>query len=57
MPGADAAAVSHKARSAAAAQVGTLGAGNHFLEVQVVDEVRRRRRPRWPSASSAARWS
>ena len=40
MPGADADAVSQKAlRARACTQVGSLGAGNHFLEVQVVDEV------------------
>jgi tRNA-splicing ligase RtcB len=31
--------VSHKARERGAAQLGSLGAGNHFLEVQLVDQV------------------
>ena len=39
MPGADAAAVSHKAMERGRGQVGSLGSGNHFLELQVVDEV------------------
>ena len=39
MPGADAAAVSHRALERGRTQVGSLGSGNHFLEVQVVDEV------------------
>ncbi|MBI1847549.1 MAG: RtcB family protein [Candidatus Rokubacteria bacterium] len=39
LPGADAEAVSPRARERGARQVGTLGSGNHFLEVQVVDEV------------------
>ncbi|HEY2666969.1 MAG TPA: RtcB family protein [Actinomycetota bacterium] len=37
--GADPAAVSDKAKSRGAHQLGSLGAGNHFIEVQVVDEV------------------
>jgi tRNA-splicing ligase RtcB len=37
--GADPAAVSERARVRGASQLGSLGAGNHFLEVQVVDEV------------------
>lgn len=36
---ADASKVSDKARQRGAPQLGTLGSGNHFLEVQVVDEV------------------
>jgi tRNA-splicing ligase RtcB len=39
MPGADVAAVSRKALDRGRTQVGSLGSGNHFLEVQVVDEV------------------
>jgi len=39
MPGADMAAVSAKAVARGRSQVGSLGSGNHFLEVQVVDEV------------------
>jgi tRNA-splicing ligase RtcB (3'-phosphate/5'-hydroxy nucleic acid ligase) len=39
MPGADMAAVSVKAVARGRSQVGSLGSGNHFLEVQAVDEV------------------
>ncbi len=39
MKGADPAKVSKKARERGRAQVGTLGAGNHFAEIDVVDEV------------------
>ncbi|MDI9633519.1 MAG: RtcB family protein [Methanolinea sp.] len=39
MEGADPSAVSAKARSRGLPQSGTLGSGNHFLEVQVVREV------------------
>jgi len=39
LDGADAAAVSDKAIQRGADQCGTLGAGNHFVELQVVDEV------------------
>ncbi|MCE5339019.1 MAG: RtcB family protein [Methanomicrobiaceae archaeon] len=39
MPGADLDAVSAKARQRGLPQLGTLGAGNHFLEVQVVREI------------------
>jgi tRNA-splicing ligase RtcB (3'-phosphate/5'-hydroxy nucleic acid ligase) len=39
LPGADPAAVSDKAKARGAPQLGSLGAGNHFIEVQVVDEV------------------
>ncbi|MDI1450561.1 RtcB family protein [Polyangium sp. 6x1] len=39
LEGADASAVSERARQRGADQLGTLGSGNHFLEVQVVDEV------------------
>jgi tRNA-splicing ligase RtcB len=38
-PGADPAAVSERAFKRGADQVGTLGSGNHFLEIDVVDEV------------------
>ncbi|MDD4566394.1 RNA-splicing ligase RtcB [Methanoculleus chikugoensis] len=39
MPGADPDAVSAKARQRGLPQLGTLGAGNHFLEVQVAREI------------------
>lgn len=39
MKGADASKVSQKAISRGIGQLGTLGAGNHFLEVQFVDEI------------------
>ncbi|MEE8556451.1 MAG: RtcB family protein [Myxococcota bacterium] len=39
MPGADPAGVSERARSRGAVQLGTLGSGNHFLELQKVDTV------------------
>ncbi|MCO5166553.1 MAG: RtcB family protein [Planctomycetes bacterium] len=39
IPGADPAAVSHRARQRGRDQLGTLGSGNHFAEVGVVDEV------------------
>ncbi len=39
LPGADPAAVSPRARERGAPQLGTLGSGNHFAEIQVVDEV------------------
>ncbi len=39
LPQADPDAVSPEAKKRGRAQVGTLGSGNHFLEVQVVDEV------------------
>ena len=39
MPGADPSKVSKKARERGREQIGTLGAGNHFCEVDVVDEV------------------
>src|ERR671918_573124 len=35
--------VSDRAKERGASQLGSLGAGNHFLEIQVVDEVRDRR--------------
>jgi len=39
MNGAQSSAVSEKAKSRGRDQLGTLGAGNHFLEVQRVDEI------------------
>jgi tRNA-splicing ligase RtcB len=39
LPGADPAAVSARARERGRVQLGTLGSGNHFLEVQVVEAV------------------
>ncbi|MCD6428807.1 MAG: RtcB family protein [Desulfurococcales archaeon] len=39
MKGADASKVSSTAKRRGAPQLGTLGAGNHFLEVQVVDKI------------------
>jgi tRNA-splicing ligase RtcB len=39
LAGADAAAVSQRARERGADQLGTLGGGNHFVEVQVVEQV------------------
>lgn len=39
MPGADAAAVSGKAKKRGCDQLGTLGSGNHFLEVDRVDQI------------------
>jgi tRNA-splicing ligase RtcB len=39
LPGADPSKVSERARQRGLAQLGTLGSGNHFLEVQAVDEV------------------
>lgn len=39
IPGADSTKVSEHAIKRGIGQVGTLGAGNHFLEVQVVDEI------------------
>jgi tRNA-splicing ligase RtcB len=39
LPGADPAVVSQRARERGLAQLGTLGSGNHFLEVQVVDTI------------------
>ncbi len=43
MDGADPAAVSERAYERGFNQVGTLGSGNHFLEVQVVERGLRRR--------------
>ncbi len=39
MPGADPAQVSLKARKRGRPQLGTLGSGNHFLEIQRVEEI------------------
>ncbi|MBD3285731.1 RNA-splicing ligase RtcB [candidate division WOR-3 bacterium] len=39
LAGADPAAVSERAFERGLPQIGTLGAGNHFLEIQVVDEI------------------
>ena len=39
LEGADPDAVSHRAYERGKGQVGTLGSGNHFLEVQLVDEI------------------
>lgn len=39
MEGADPSAISRKAKERGAPQLGTLGSGNHFLEVQVVDRI------------------
>jgi len=39
MPGADPARVSSRAKDRGVPQLGTLGSGNHFLEVALVDEI------------------
>ena len=39
LPGADAAKVSARAKQRGHNQLGTIGSGNHFVEVQVVDEI------------------
>ena len=39
LEGADAARVSPRAKDRGKGQVGTLGAGNHFIEIDVVDEI------------------
>ena len=39
LPGADPAAVSERARQRGAGQLGTMGSGNHFIELQKVDRV------------------
>jgi len=39
MPGADPDKVSHKAKDRGRPQLGTLGSGNHFLEVQWVEQI------------------
>ena len=39
MAGADAGRVSHRAKERGLPQLGSLGSGNHFLEIQVVDKI------------------
>jgi tRNA-splicing ligase RtcB len=39
LPGADPAAVSERAKARGRGQVGTMGSGNHFVEVQYVDRI------------------
>jgi tRNA-splicing ligase RtcB len=39
IPQADASRVSHRAKERGHGQLGTLGSGNHFLEVQVVEQI------------------
>ena len=39
LPWADAAGVSDRARQRGGGQLGTIGSGNHFVEVQRVDEI------------------
>jgi tRNA-splicing ligase RtcB len=39
LPGADPDLVSERARQRGATQVGTLGSGNHFIEIEVVEEI------------------
>jgi tRNA-splicing ligase RtcB len=39
MPGADPSAVSYRAKQRGRSQIGTLGAGNHFAELDVVDAI------------------
>jgi tRNA-splicing ligase RtcB len=39
LPGADPAAVSDRAKERGAGQLGTMGSGNHFVEVQHVEEI------------------
>ena len=39
MPGADASKVSDRAKQRGRTQIGTLGSGNHFLEVQYVEQI------------------
>jgi tRNA-splicing ligase RtcB len=39
LPGAEASAVSERARTRGAGQLGTMGSGNHFIELQLVDDV------------------
>jgi tRNA-splicing ligase RtcB (3'-phosphate/5'-hydroxy nucleic acid ligase) len=40
LPSAEPTKVSERAKERGATQLGSLGAGNHFLEVQVIDEIR-----------------
>lgn len=39
LPDADPSKVSHKAKARGRQQIGTVGAGNHFIEIQYVDEI------------------
>lgn len=39
MSGADSALVSERAKKRGSDQIGTLGSGNHFLEIQAIDEI------------------
>ncbi|MBI1886594.1 MAG: RtcB family protein [Chloroflexi bacterium] len=39
LPGANPDKVSHRAKQRGGPQLGTLGSGNHFLEVQVIDQI------------------
>ncbi len=39
MPGANPENISHRAKQRGSGQLGSLGAGNHFLEIQVVDKI------------------
>lgn len=39
LPKADLASVSNRARERGATQLGTLGAGNHFIEIDLIDEI------------------
>lgn len=39
MPGADSRTVSYRAKERGKGQIGTLGSGNHFLEIQRVEEI------------------
>jgi tRNA-splicing ligase RtcB (3'-phosphate/5'-hydroxy nucleic acid ligase) len=56
LEGADTAAVSERAKERGLPQLGTLGSGNHFLEVQYVEQVHDGARRAGPSASARARW-
>jgi tRNA-splicing ligase RtcB (3'-phosphate/5'-hydroxy nucleic acid ligase) len=42
LPDADASQVSERAKERGRGQLGSLGAGNHFLEIQIVDDIRER---------------
>lgn len=42
LPDADASQVSERAKERGRGQLGSLGAGNHFLEIQIVDAIRER---------------
>jgi tRNA-splicing ligase RtcB len=39
LPGADSARVSERARTRGAGQLGTMGSGNHFIEVQMIERI------------------